>query len=128
MAEANIFQVIGLVYLAIGLGMLVNARFYETMLKRMIEDEVALFITGLAVLVIGYFLVAYHNIWVGGSTIIITVFGWMALLKGLMLVIIPEQSINLYKYIRITKGQMSLYGIIVLILGAICLYFGYFAL
>jgi uncharacterized protein YjeT (DUF2065 family) len=128
MTDANIFQIMGLTYLAIGLGMLVNPRFYKEMLNKMIDNEAVLFITGLLVFIIGYFLVAYHNIWTGDWTIIITIFGWLALLKGLMMVVVPEQSIKLYKAIKISKAQLSVYGIIIFALGIVCTYFGYFVL
>lgn len=126
MTDANIFQILGLAYLAIGLGMLINPRFYSKMLNKMIDDEAVLFVTGLLVLVIGYFLAAYHNIWTGGWTIIITVIGWLALLKGLMMVIIPEKSVKLYNLIKISKAQLSVYGKIVLVIGIIFAYLGYF--
>ncbi len=78
MADAIIFQILGLAYSAIGLGMLANPRFYEAMIKKMIVDEAVLFLTGLLVLAIGCLLVVYHNIWTGGWTMIITIFGWLA--------------------------------------------------
>ncbi|MDP2930286.1 MAG: hypothetical protein Q8N56_01610 [bacterium] len=55
MTDASIFQIFGLTYLTIGLGMLASPRFYEKMLNKMINDEAVLFMTGLLVLVIGYF-------------------------------------------------------------------------
>ena len=128
MTDASIFQIFGLTYLAIGLGMLVNPRFYGEMLNKMINNEAVLFVTGLLVFVIGYFLVAYHNIWTGGWTIVITIFGWLALLKGLMMIVVPEQSIKLYRSIKISGGQVSIYGAIVFVLGVIFAYFGYFVL
>ena len=128
MTDASIFQILGLAYLTIGLGMLASPRFYEEMLNKMIDNEAVLFVTGLLVLVIGYFLVAYHNIWTSGWTIIITIFGWLALLKGLMMVVIPEKSIKLYNLIKISEGQLSIYGVIVFVLGIIFTYLGYFVL
>ena len=128
MTDASIFQILGLAYLAIGLGMLVSPRFYKEMLKKMIDNEAVLFVTGLLVFVIGYFLVAYHNIWIGGWTIIITIFGWLALLKGLMMIVIPEKSIKLYNSIKISGRQLSVYGVIVFVLGIIFTYLGYFVL
>lgn len=128
MTDASIFQILGLTYLAIGLGMLASPRFYKEMLNKMIDNEAVLFVTGLLVFVIGYFLVAYHNIWTGGWTIIITIFGWLALLKGLMMIVIPEKSIKLYKLIKVSKGQLSVYGVIVFVLGIIFTYLGYFVL
>lgn len=128
MTDASIFQILGLVYLVIGLGMLANPRFYKVMLNKMIDNEAVLLVMGLLVLVIGYFLVAYHNIWIGGRTIIITIFGWLALLKGLMMTVIPEKSIKFYNFIKVSKGQLSVYGIIVFVLGIIFTYLGYFML
>ena len=128
MTDVSIFQIFGLTYLAIGLGMLVNPRFYKEMLNKMIDNEAVLFVTGLSVFVIGYFLVAHHNIWTSGRTIIITIFGWLALLKGLMMVVIPEKSIKLYNLIKISEGQLSIYGVIVFVLGIIFAYLGYFIL
>lgn len=128
MTDANIFQILGLTYLAIGLGMLVNPRFYKEMLSKMIDNEAMLFMTGLSVFVIGCLLVIYHNIWVGGWTIAITIFGWLALLKGLMMIVIPEKSIKLYNSVKMSGGQLSVYGIIVFVLGIILAYLGYFVL
>ncbi len=128
MADAIIFQILGLAYSAIGLGMLANPRFYEAMIKKMIVDEAVLFLTGLLVLAIGCLLVVYHNIWTGGWTMIITIFGWLALLKGLMVVVLPEESIKFYNSIKISKGQLGVYGMIVSILGVAFVYLGYFIL
>lgn len=128
MTDASIFQILGLTYLVIGLGMLASPRFYKEMINKMIDNEAVLFLTGLLVFVIGYFLVAYHNIWTGGWTTIITIFGWLAVLKGLMVIVIPEKSIKLYNSIKISKGQLSVYGIIVFVLGIIFAYLGYFVL
>jgi len=126
MTDIGIFQILGLIYLAIGLGMLASPRFYKEMLNKMIDNEAVLFLTGLLVLIVGYLLVAYHNIWINGWTIIITIFGWLALLKGLMMVVIPGKSIKLYKIFKINEKQMSVYGLIVFVLGIILTYFGYF--
>jgi uncharacterized protein YjeT (DUF2065 family) len=126
MTDASIFQILGLTYLAIGLGMSVSRNFYKVMINKMIENEAVLFVTGLLVFVTGYFMVAYHNTWSGGWTIVITVFGWLALLKGLMMVVIPDKSIKLYNSIMISEKQLGFYGVIVFVLGVVLTYLGYF--
>jgi hypothetical protein len=78
-------------------------------------------------LVIGYFLVTYHNIWISGWTVIITILGWMSFIKGLMMIVIPERSVKLYKAIKITERQLAVYGAIVVVIGIVCFYLGYFA-
>jgi len=128
MTDSSIFQILGLTYLAIGLGMLTSPRFYKEMINKMIDNEAVLFLTGLLVFVIGSFLAVYHNIWTGSRTIIITVFGWLALLKGLMMIVIPEKSIRLYRLIKISEGQLGVYGIIVFVIGIIFACLGRFVL
>jgi uncharacterized protein YjeT (DUF2065 family) len=128
MTDASIFQILGLFYLAMGLGMLADPRFYKEMINKMIDNEAVFFVTGLLIFIMGYFLVAYHNIWIGGWTIIITIFGWLTLLEGLMMIVIPEKSIKLYNFIKVSKGQLSIYGVIVFVLGIIFTYLGYFVL
>ena len=125
MADASIFQIFGLAYLAIGFGMYLSPNFYKTMINKMIENEAVLFVTGLLVLVIGGFLVNFHNVWEGGWTIVITIMGWLALIKGAMMVVIPEKSIKLYKSINISEKQMGMYAVIVVALGAVMAYLGY---
>ena len=128
MTDASIFQILGLFYLAMGLGMLADPRFYKEMINKMIDNEAVFFVTGLLIFIMGYFLVAYLNIWIGGWTIIITIFGWLTLLEGLMMIVIPEKSIKLYNSIKVSKGQLSIYGVIVFVLGIIFTYLGYFVL
>ena len=46
MNDANIFQIFGLAYLAIGLGMLASPRFYKEVINKLIDNEAMLFVTG----------------------------------------------------------------------------------
>lgn len=124
MTNSIIFQIIGLTYLALGLGLLMAPSFYQAMIDKMLANEAMLFIMGFLVLLIGYFLVIYHNFWTGGLTVIITIFGWLALLKGLMMIIFPKKSIKLYKTVKISQKQLGIYGVVVLALGAIITYLG----
>jgi uncharacterized protein YjeT (DUF2065 family) len=126
MTDAGIFQILGFTYLAMGLGMLLNPRFYERMLVKMIENEAVLFLAGLLVLVLGCFMVVYHNVWSGGWTVVITVVGWLALVKGLMMTVIPERSIKVYNALKFSGSQVAMYGVLVLILGIVFVYAGCF--
>ncbi len=128
MTDANIFQVLGLVYLFIGLGMLVSPRFYKEALIKMMDNEAILFITGILVFILGYLLVAYHHVWAGGWPVVITVIGWVAVLKGLMILFVPEGSVRIYRSLRIAERQMGFYGLVASILGIILAYIGYFIL
>ena len=80
----------------------------------------------LACVAIGFPLVAFHNIWASNASLIITVLGWVALIKGLALLMFPLQTMKMYK--GVLTGQNKAYiGYVVIALGIILLYFGYFA-
>jgi hypothetical protein len=84
MSDAQIFQVFSLVYLAIGIGMLINPAFY----KKLFTD----FCESAAMLYIG---VCYSS----GFAIIIPIIGWLGLIKGILILVRPQTIIALTKAI-----------------------------
>lgn len=126
MTDAQIFQWLGLTFFAIGMGMLANPKFLKDMEKDFSTSSTDLFFGGLVCLAIGFPLITFHNIWTGGSTLIITILGWMTVVKGLALLMFPAQMMNFYKKVLV-KGSKSYVSFGVLALGIILLYFGYFA-
>ncbi len=73
MSDAQIFQIFSLVYLAVGIGILINPDFYKKLFESFIEDTTALYFGGIAALVIGYLILAFHNTWTKDFSVIITI-------------------------------------------------------
>ena len=67
-----------------------------------------------------------HNIWVKNWQIIITILGWLSLIKGLSLLFMPEL---VKKYTKnIEKSQFLPYALVLgIIIGLIITYFGFTA-
>ena len=68
-------------------------------------------------------MVSYHNLWVNDWRVIITIVGWIALIKGALLLIMPG-------YIRTFRGVLLVrYGkyltVAILLFGAVLTYFGF---
>jgi len=126
--ETSIFiaQIISIAYLAIGLGMLLNSAYYKKLFDA-VQDAGIIYLGGIMALVIGFLLVTYHNVWEGSWVVIITIFGWAALLKGVVLLVFPKWMISLTKSMMKCKQIVPTAGIVVLILGAVLGYFGFFA-
>jgi hypothetical protein len=56
----------------------------------MLDQPGVLFVTGLFTMASGVALVVGHNLWSGGAvTIAVTAIGWVALLKGLAILVVP---------------------------------------
>lgn len=124
MSEAQIFQLFGLTFFAIGFGMVKNPKFVKNILRELERSTASTFYGGLISLAIGYFLVSFHNVWSLNGSLIITIMGWIALVKGLALIMFPSNAMGLYKNV----GKYAIYaGYFIVVLGIIALYFGYFA-
>ncbi len=56
----------------------------------MIENKVFLLFSGYLALIIGLITVILHNVWVADWRIVITIFGWISLMKGVVGIGFPE--------------------------------------
>jgi hypothetical protein len=125
MSDAQIFQLMGIVYLAVGVGILLNYSHYKKMIEDFVNDTTALYLGGIMALVVGYLLVNYHNIWVKDWHVIITVIGWAALIKGLFILILPKSMILLTKAFLKLKSIMIVETVFIIIVGLLFMYLGY---
>lgn len=126
MSDAQIFQFLGLVFFAIGVGMLVNHKFIKNILRELEESTSSMFYGGLISLAIGFLLVTFHNVWDLNASLIITIMGWMALVKGLALLMFPISTMRLYKAMGIEKYN-SYISYPIIVFGVVLLYLGYLA-
>ena len=126
MLNLSLFQIIGICYLVVGVGLLINTKYYKKMLKDFTESKSVLFLSGILSLIAGYFIVVNYNNWVWDWSIIITLVGWGALIKGIILLIMPKVMIKVSKYFTDHNGWMVFEGIIATILGTIITYVSFF--
>ena len=124
--ELSIFiaKLLAVVYIAIGVSMLLNGKHYKQMISNMMETPGIIYLGGIMALIAGYLIVTYHNIWVKDWTVIITVFGWIALVKGVFLLVFPKAFIRFFKGMM-RKWNFTVLGACVLILGSLLGYFGF---
>ena len=128
MTDAQIFQLLGIIYLAVGIGILINPDFYKKLIKDFTENPPAIYLGGLVSLAIGFLLVSFHNIWVRDWSVIITIIGWAALIKGLFLLILPKMAIKISNAFKEIKKLLPVWSTIVIILGALLCWLGFFVL
>lgn len=125
MSDAQIFQLIGIAYAAVGLGGLINKNTYNRLIEGFVDSPALLFVTGILALVMGFVLVAFHNVWVMGWTVIITLFGWIALIKGVMILVFPGFYNYLSRKMKMRASFMYAYAASVLLIGVLFLLLGF---
>lgn len=99
----------------------------EKHLKRLyesVESEQGLLMWGLVSLVIGVAMVLSYNVWDLSWHVIITILGWVALLKGLAILFITDTVKFFTK--RMENWKFVPYALVVaLVLGLVITYFGF---
>jgi len=122
--ELSIFiaKLFAVVYLMIGLGMLLSPAYYQKLMGDMLKNPFVFYFGGMLAAVIGFLLVTYHNIWESSWVVVVTIFGWLALLKGFMFLVFPGH-VAFWQGMFKKKGHMFIWALIVLAFG---LFFGYY--
>jgi uncharacterized protein YjeT (DUF2065 family) len=125
--ETSIFiaQIIAVVYVLAGLGMLLNKAYYHKGINAMLKDSGFLLLGGMLSTVAGFLIITYHNIWVQDWTVIITIFGWLALIKGILFLVFPNKLdfiTDMYK----KQNMVNIAALVALVIGVILGYYGFF--
>ncbi len=124
--ELSIFiaKIFAVAYLFIGLGMLMSPGHYKKMMDEMMKSSSILYFGGILATLAGFLIVTFHNVWEGWP-MIITIFGWLALVKGFALLVFPDSFAFWGKTFK--KMNMAGLGVFVLALGLVFVYFGFLA-
>ncbi len=115
----------GAVLLALGLGLLFNSTYYKKTITEMLKDKGYILFGGMFALIIGLLLVMNHNIWEWSWVVIITIVGWIALIKGILLIVYPQFASWFEGWFNKNSVLMFM-GAISLILGGVLTYFGWY--
>lgn len=126
MSDAQIFQIISLTYIAVGIGILINPDFYKKLFEDFIEHASVMYLGGIMALAIGYLILAFHNTWTKDFSVIITIVGWLALIKGIVILIRPKIIIALSKAIAKNESVLKIEAIVVIILGLAFSFLGFY--
>ncbi len=125
MSDAQIFQAFSLVYISVGIGILINPGFYKKMFEGFTENASVLYLGGMAALVVGYLIVAFHNTWTKDLSVIITIIGWLALIKGILIFIQPKIIIAVSKAMAKKESFLRIEAIVIIILGLAFSFLGF---
>jgi len=116
---------LGIYFIVLSAGMVINAKSVKSIYVNMIKSPEWMYIGGIVALILGVLMVNVHNIWVLDWRVLITISGWMALLKGVSLVVFPmavETSSAKWVENPIAYNATIVFMVV---LGAILLYKGF---
>lgn len=124
--ELSIFiaRTLGVIYLTVGIGLFLFRETYILAFRKIMENPGYALLGGFIAIVGGMAMVSYHNLWVSDWRVLVTIVGWIALIKGILLLLIPPYT-NLFKgLLQMQKGK----GITItaILMGVIFTYLGFF--
>ncbi len=120
-----ISKIIGIIYFSFGIGLFFNPFYYQKVFKELFENTSYLILGGILAIIFGVFIIQYHNNWVKNWIVLITIIGWVALLKGILLLAFPT-SLTVFKSFFVKKKIHCFFAPILIIFGLVFLYFGFF--
>ena len=85
----------GISFVIICLGILINHRYYQVLWQHFLEQPFILLLAGIIDIFVGLAVVLLHNLWVSDWRVLITLVGWLLLIRGSARVLIPRTILKL---------------------------------
>jgi hypothetical protein len=124
-----IARLMGPVMLVIGIGMiagmLTEGDAYSSLLKEFIGSRALIFITGVLALVAGLAIVNAHNLWVRDWRVVVTILGWLFIVRGVSNLVFPGTVQTLGDRMIASHGGILAGAAATIALGSILSIMGY---
>lgn len=118
--------VLGPFYVILGLSILLYAESWKKIMKKWEKDHLALFPLMTMIMVFGLIMVNMFNVWTADIWLIVTLIGWIWLIKGAAYFLLPGEFVKW----KLEMGQnvtlLYLGGLVGLVLGGVLTYYAYF--
>jgi len=126
--EHSIFlaKLVGPYCIIVALAFLLNRQNYDLVVEGMLSNAGVRCIGGMIGLLIGLLLVNTHNVWEYSWVVIITLMGWIALIKGITLFVFPNHFIKFAESYTKKKNVVKVQLCLTFVFGLLLTYQGYF--
>lgn len=124
MTTANILLLLGIIYLALGLGALIDRKLIKNTLNSLADSVGLLVVCGMMVLALGFVLVTFYNVWEWKLALAVTIIGWLCVIKGSALLLFPQRYANMAKKIAKKEWMLGAATLVIVILGLVFIYLG----
>jgi hypothetical protein len=114
-------QILGIFFTFLGASMVINGKDTVIAIEKSVENRSVLWLWGMIMILMGAVVSVLNNEWSAGLPLLITIIGWLALIKGIFILWFPGAAASLYKKLN-SGGVIALCGIISLVLGIVLLY------
>jgi uncharacterized protein YjeT (DUF2065 family) len=124
-AAAFTARLVGPLFVAIGLGVLINAPFYVGAIIEAVHSPTLVYLSGVATLLAGLAVVNTYRAWTADWRVIVTILGWIFVIAGILRIVLPELVTKLATTVFSGATALSITGAIVLVIGGFLSFKGY---
>jgi uncharacterized protein YjeT (DUF2065 family) len=119
-------KLIGPIFVIVGIGLLLNGDRYRAVVDEVMSSHTLLYIFGAIALTGGLAILLTHNVWVWDWPVIITIVGWLMIVRGSLRIIVPQQVEDLARRMVARWSEVLLIsGLLVITLGAFLCWKGF---
>jgi hypothetical protein len=118
-------RLLGPLLLAVGASILINPKPFQTMAGEVVRSITLVYLFGLFDFAAGLAIVLTHNVWVANWRVLITLIGWLTLIRGAVRVLAPEAIMGFAGKVLRKKQMMPVAAAVTGVLGLVLCYFGY---
>ncbi|MFZ2315351.1 MAG: hypothetical protein WAW86_06820 [Gammaproteobacteria bacterium] len=118
-------RVLGIYLIIISLSMLLQMQVFFERVNALIGNPALMFVVGFFTLILGVLVVVGHNVWRWDWRVLITIIGWLILLKGASIIFYPQFIDHATALFIQNMTVAYVVGGIDLLLGVVLCYFGF---
>ena len=126
MATLFLASVIGWYLVIFSLLLLFKHEYISSIASDIMARREVFFILAIITLILGLLLVMSHNIWVMGWPVIISLFGWLVLISGIIRLFLPEWAPRMSRPFLNHPMSMKITAIVLLLIGVYLLFHVYY--
>ena len=116
---------IGPLLVALGCAMAVNREIFPVIVDQISHDYGLIVLSGVLSLLAGIAIVRVHNVWSGGWQVIVTVFGWLAIVGGLARMWAPQLAGPIADSFAANSAALLIAAVVLVALGGFLSYKAY---
>ncbi|MBU1181402.1 MAG: hypothetical protein ABIJ52_02785 [Pseudomonadota bacterium] len=119
-----IAKISAVIYLSASLCGFSDRDYYRGLADDMYKNAALTYMMGFMAVIIGFLIVHYHNLWGRDWTVLITIIGWLSLIKGFLIIAFPKFIQRLSEPF-LTGRTLKIFPYVTLSLGLLFGYFGF---
>lgn len=115
----------GVFFFATGIGLFLNPQTAQGLVKGAQDNVFVTFLLGAFAFVIGGLVVAFHNDWSAPLPIVVSLIGWLTLIRGLFILTLEPVFISILKWFAFDPRPVRIVSVLIIVLGGGLTYFGW---